>query len=193
MPGWSGTEDTHAHTQWGQKSHSCEDRSSCLHTRAEEHDGFQVGVLISVRAEFQHAVAELLHPPNVLHDQLDSLCWKFLCRRQTAVWVWGSGFNRPVHHGPLVPSCKLVCRWLIMALRMVPTFMMLEHWAIPRANSSFQHAFIRLMSLSCPLWDERRVYLMLLHSYRNENCVFKVFCEKLTKEFERLGWIAPSA
>lgn len=50
-----------------------------------------------------------------------------------------------------LPSCRLVCRWLIMALRMVPTFMTLEHWARPRANSSFQQAFIRLMSLSCPL------------------------------------------
>lgn len=70
---------------------------------------------------------------------------------------------------PLVPSCKLVCRWLIMALRMVPTFMILEHWAIPRANSSFQQAFIRLMSLSCPLWNKGRVYLMFLHSYRSEN------------------------
>ena len=55
----------------------------------------------------------------------------------------------------LLPSCKLVCRWLIMALRMVPTFITLEHCARPRAKSSFQQAFIKLMSLSWPLQNNK--------------------------------------
>uniref|UniRef100_A0A0E9V7K5 Uncharacterized protein n=1 Tax=Anguilla anguilla TaxID=7936 RepID=A0A0E9V7K5_ANGAN len=47
-------------------------------------------------------------------------------------------------------SCRLFCRWLMMAARMVATFITCAHCARPRANSSFQHAFIRLMLLSWP-------------------------------------------
>lgn len=39
-----------------------------VRTRAEENNGFEVGVFIRVWRQLQHAVTELLHPPNVLHD-----------------------------------------------------------------------------------------------------------------------------
>lgn len=50
--------------------------------------------------------------------------------------------------GRSLPSCRLFCRWLMMAARMVATFITWAHCARPRANSSFQQAFIRLMLLS---------------------------------------------
>lgn len=56
--------------------------ASCLRTRTKENDGFEVGIFIRVWGQLQHAVTELLHPPNVLHYQFYSLRRKLLCRRQ---------------------------------------------------------------------------------------------------------------
>lgn len=53
-----------------------------VRTGTEENNGFEVGVFIRVWRQFQHAVTELLHPPNVLHDQFDSFRWQFLCEMQ---------------------------------------------------------------------------------------------------------------
>lgn len=47
-------------------------------TWAEEDRGFEVGVLISIGAHTIHAVAELLHSPDVLHHLLYSLRRQFL-------------------------------------------------------------------------------------------------------------------
>lgn len=56
--------------------------ASCLHTRTKENDGFEVGIFIRVRGQLDHAVTELLHPPDVLHYEFYSLRGQFLCRRQ---------------------------------------------------------------------------------------------------------------
>lgn len=41
--------------------------ASCLLTRTKENDGFEVGIFIRVWGQLDHAVTELLHPPDVLH------------------------------------------------------------------------------------------------------------------------------
>lgn len=53
-----------------------------VRTGTEENNGFEVGVFIRVWGQFQHAVTELLHPPNVLHNQFDSLRRQFLCKKK---------------------------------------------------------------------------------------------------------------
>ena len=42
-------------------------------TRAEEHYGLQVSILIAVCLHLSHAVTELLQLPDVFHHQLHSL------------------------------------------------------------------------------------------------------------------------
>ena len=39
-----------------------------LRTRTEENDGYEVGIFVRVWGQLDHAVAELLHPPNVFHN-----------------------------------------------------------------------------------------------------------------------------
>lgn len=59
---------THAdqsHTQ--NELRSCYKLARRVRTRAEENDGFEVGILIRVWRQLGHAVAELLHPPDVFH------------------------------------------------------------------------------------------------------------------------------
>lgn len=48
-------------------SFQCWRLTSCPRTGTKENDGFEVGILIRVWGQLQHAVTELLHPPNVLH------------------------------------------------------------------------------------------------------------------------------
>ena len=62
------THTTHTHTHL-----------SVSLTRAEESDGFEVGVLLCIRLYFVHAVAELLKPPDVFHHLLHTLRRQFLC------------------------------------------------------------------------------------------------------------------
>lgn len=53
-----------------------------LRTGTEEDDGFEVGIFVRVWGQFGHAVAELLHPPDMLHYQLSSFWRQLPCRRQ---------------------------------------------------------------------------------------------------------------
>lgn len=43
------------------------DNKIASHTGTKKYDGFEVGIFIGVWGQFGHAVAELLHPPYVLH------------------------------------------------------------------------------------------------------------------------------
>lgn len=47
-----------------------------------------------------------------------------------------------------IPSWMLLCRWLIMAARIVDRFMTWAHWASPRVKSSFQQALTKLVFAS---------------------------------------------
>lgn len=39
----------------------------------------------------------------------------------------------------LLPCCKLVCKWLTIAVRIVDSAIAWAHWANPNVNSSLQH------------------------------------------------------
>lgn len=83
MPGWSATEREHIiHENMLKlrlRTDLCVEVVPFPHTRTKKNNGFQVGVFIRIGGQFGHAVAELLHPPYVLHDKFTSFWGQFFC------------------------------------------------------------------------------------------------------------------